>query len=157
MGDPRSDSITRWFWPANFVQPVRENASLNFGTYGNLVLNDANGGLVWQTGTANKGVVWSNPLPNVNLVLHDSNNKFIWQSFDHPTRTLLIDQALTFSSSRVLVSRVSDIDNPKGAEPETQKVHSFVLGLRYSINGSVSQANTFSRGLNIIAPIPCFD
>ncbi|PON76986.1 Bulb-type lectin domain containing protein [Parasponia andersonii] len=139
MGDPRSDSITRWVWPANFVQPVRENASLNFGTYENLVLKDANGALVWQIGTANKSVVGSNLLPNGKLVLQDFNNKFIRQSFDHPTHTLLVDQALTFSSSRVLVSLVSDIDNPKEAEPETQNVHSSVLGLRYSINGSVSQ------------------
>ncbi|KAL6283454.1 hypothetical protein ACE6H2_014383 [Prunus campanulata] len=39
------------------VTPVGENATLTFGTDGNLVLADADDRVAWQTNTANKGVV----------------------------------------------------------------------------------------------------
>ncbi|KAJ8616482.1 hypothetical protein MRB53_035854 [Persea americana] len=87
MGSRRSESPMRWVWDANRANPVRENATLSIRRDGNLVLSDADGGVAWQTGTANKGVVGLRLLPNGNLVLHDQQGRFLWQSFDHPTDT----------------------------------------------------------------------
>ncbi|CAN6558268.1 unnamed protein product [Malus baccata var. baccata] len=75
MGLRRSESLFRWVWEANRGNPVGENATLTFGTNGNLVLAHANGKVAWQTNTANKGVVGFKSLPNGNMVLHNSKGK----------------------------------------------------------------------------------
>ena len=64
MGTIRSESVRRWVWEANRGKPVKENATLSLGTDGNLVLAEADGQVVWQTNTANKGVVGFELLPN---------------------------------------------------------------------------------------------
>ncbi|KAF5191598.1 epidermis-specific secreted glycoprotein EP1-like [Thalictrum thalictroides] len=120
MGNRHSESIMRWVWDANRGNPVRENATLTFGTDGNLVLADADGRVAWQTGTANKGVVGLKLLSNGNLVLQDNRGRFVWQSFDYPTDTLLVGQALRLSGPTKFVSRVSDVDGSEGP-------YSFVL------------------------------
>ncbi|KAK2969504.1 hypothetical protein RJ640_017344 [Escallonia rubra] len=114
MGHRRSESIMRWVWDANRGKPVRENATLTFGADGNLVLADVDKKVAWQTGTANKGVVGLGLLPNGNLVLYDGKGKFIWQSFDHPTDTLLVGQALRATGPNGLVSRLSAIAASNG-------------------------------------------
>lgn len=76
MGHRRSESIMRWVWEVNRGRPVKENATLTFGRDGSLVLVDADGLVVWQTGTANKGVVDLNLLGNGNIVLYDKKGKF---------------------------------------------------------------------------------
>ncbi|XP_059662719.1 epidermis-specific secreted glycoprotein EP1-like [Cornus florida] len=115
MGLTRSESLFRWVWEANRGNPVRENATLTFGSDGNLVLADADGRIAWHTGTANKGVVGFKLLSNGNIVLYDSNNKFIWHSFDHPTDTLLVGQSLKAKGPTKLVSRASASNNVNGA------------------------------------------
>ncbi|KAL8205447.1 hypothetical protein R6Q57_008998 [Mikania cordata] len=114
MGTVRSESLMRWVWEANRGNPVKENATLKFGTDGNLVLADANGRVVWQTNTANKGVVGFQVLPTGNMVLHDGKGKFIWQSFDSPTDTLLVGQTLRAGGPSKLVSRLSAEKNADG-------------------------------------------
>ncbi|KAF5175913.1 Ep1-like glycoprotein [Thalictrum thalictroides] len=117
MGSRPEDStsnIMRWVWDANRGNPVGENATLSFGTNGNLVLADANGRLAWQTDTANKGVVGISLLPNGNLVLQDNRGRFVWQSFSYPTDTLLVGQGLSSSGTTELISRVSNVDGSKG-------------------------------------------
>lgn len=114
MGLRRSHSLMRWVWEANRGNPVGENATLTFGTDGNLVLADADGRVAWQTGTANKGVVGFKLLSNGNMVLHDSKGKFLWQSFDSPTDTLLVGQTLRFGGATKLVSRASRNENVNG-------------------------------------------
>ncbi|KAJ0100798.1 hypothetical protein Patl1_04835 [Pistacia atlantica] len=108
-GIPDDESLMRWVWDANRNDPVHENATLTFGQDGNFVLADADGHVVWQTNTANKGVTGIKLLPNGNLVLHDKNGKFIWQSFDHPTDTLLAGQSVKINGVNKLVSRTSDM------------------------------------------------
>ncbi|GAV92268.1 B_lectin domain-containing protein [Cephalotus follicularis] len=114
MGTRRSVSMRRWVWEANRGNPVRENATLTFGTDGNLVLADADGRIAWQTNTANKGVVGFRLLPTGNMVLHDSQGKFIWQSFDSPTDILLVGQSIRAGGVSKLVSRASAEDNSNG-------------------------------------------
>ncbi|XP_010279128.1 PREDICTED: epidermis-specific secreted glycoprotein EP1-like [Nelumbo nucifera] len=114
MGTRRSESIMRWVWEANLGNPVRENATLTFGRDGNLVLANADGRVVWQTATANKGVVGFKLLPSGNIVLHDKQGRFVWQSFDHPTDTLLVGQELRLGGPTKVVSRVSSVDGSQG-------------------------------------------
>ncbi|KAK1439644.1 hypothetical protein QVD17_05464 [Tagetes erecta] len=114
MGTVRSESLMRWVWEANRGNPVRENATLTFGTDGNLVLADADGRVVWQTNTANKGVVGFQVLPTGNMVLHDGKGNFLWQSFDSPTDTLLVGQTLRAGGQNKLVSRLSEANNVDG-------------------------------------------
>ncbi|CAL2253767.1 unnamed protein product [Prunus armeniaca] len=83
---------------------------LAFGADGNLLLADADGLVAWQTNTANKDVVGFKLLPNGNLVLHCSKGNFVWQSFDYPTDTLLVGQALRAG----LVIWASEKDNSNG-------------------------------------------
>lgn len=47
MALARSESLFRWVWEANTGKPVGENATLTFGTDGNLVLADADGTIAW--------------------------------------------------------------------------------------------------------------
>ncbi|XP_060187718.1 epidermis-specific secreted glycoprotein EP1-like [Lycium barbarum] len=114
MGTVRSESLMRWVWEANRGNPVKENATLTFGTDGNLVLADADGRIAWQTNTANKGVTGFKLLPDGNIVLHDSKGKFVWQSFNYPTDTLLVGQSLRSSGPNKLVSRASVKKNVNG-------------------------------------------
>ncbi|KAF5780828.1 putative S-locus-specific glycoprotein/EP1 [Helianthus annuus] len=114
MGTVRSESVMRWVWEANRGNPVRENATLTFGTDGNLVLADADGRVVWQTNTANKGVVGFQLLPTGNMVLHDGKGNYLWQSFDSPTDTLLVGQTLRPGGPNKLVSRLSEVSNVDG-------------------------------------------
>ncbi|KAI9186358.1 hypothetical protein LWI28_016512 [Acer negundo] len=120
MGIQRTEPLYRWVWEANRGKPVRENATLTLGTNGNLVLAEADGTVVWQTNTANKGVVGFKLLSNGNMVLRDSKGNFIWQSFDYPTDTLLVGQSLRVGGVTKLVSRKSAKENVDGA-------YSFVL------------------------------
>ncbi|CAA2997026.1 Hypothetical predicted protein [Olea europaea subsp. europaea] len=94
MGHRRSESVMRWVWDAN---------------------RDVDGTVAWQTNTANKGVLGLDLLPNGNLVLYDSKGKYVWQSFNHPSDTLLVGQALKASGGPTrLVSRLSITEPASG-------------------------------------------
>ncbi|ESR55751.1 EP1-like glycoprotein 4 [Citrus sinensis] len=120
FGSMDRKTVFRWVWEANRGKPVRANAVLSFGTDGNLVLAEADGTVVWQSNTANKGVVRFELLSSGNMVLRDSKGKFIWQSFDYPTDTLLVGQSLRVSRVTKLISRLSIKENVDGP-------HSFVM------------------------------
>ncbi|KAL8507113.1 hypothetical protein ACS0TY_017849 [Phlomoides rotata] len=111
MGHGRSESIMRCVWDANQGKPVRENATLTLGSNGNLVLADVDGLVTWQTSTANKGVVGLELLQNGNLVLYDSKGKYVWQSFDYPTDTLLVSQALRVNGAQLSLLAESPLLN----------------------------------------------
>ncbi|KAF6175359.1 hypothetical protein GIB67_009053 [Kingdonia uniflora] len=85
---------THLVWEVNQRNPVHLNFILTFGSGGSLVLADPKGNVVWETATADKGVVDLKLFPNGNLVLLDKEGKLVWQSFDFPTDTLLVDQSL---------------------------------------------------------------
>ncbi|KAL1805681.1 hypothetical protein ACET3Z_028749 [Daucus carota] len=138
MGNRRSESTMRWVWDANRAKPVREKATLTFGTDGNLVLADVDGTVAWETGTANKDVVRLELLTNGNLVLIDSKGKFVWQSFDHPTDTLLVGQSLVSSGANKIVSRLSDVEASNGP-------YSYVM--------EKSQLSLYYKPANVKTPI----
>ncbi|KAE8679081.1 Epidermis-specific secreted glycoprotein EP1 [Hibiscus syriacus] len=102
-------------WEASRGNPVKENATLTFGSDSNLVLADVDGRIAWQTNTANKGVTGFKILPNGNMVLHDAKGNFIWQSFDYSTDTLLAGQSLRLGGATELVSLASALNNSDGA------------------------------------------
>ncbi|KAF6175361.1 hypothetical protein GIB67_009055 [Kingdonia uniflora] len=101
-------------WEANKANPVQLNSTLTFGLTGNLVLARPNGHVVWQTGTANKGVVDIKLHSDGNLVLLDKQGKFVWQSFDYPTDTLMVDQPLR---PREFIEQVTLRNSPAVDEP----------------------------------------
>ncbi|KAI4311090.1 hypothetical protein MLD38_036017 [Melastoma candidum] len=100
-------------WSSNRDHPVGINATLEFTGEGDLVLKDADGSVNWSTGTSGKSVVAMNLTDGGNLVLLDGNNKTVWQSFDYPTDTLLLGQALRVGQK---LSHTASQNNPtKGA------------------------------------------
>ncbi|KAF7081504.1 hypothetical protein CFC21_085441 [Triticum aestivum] len=81
-------------WSANRDHPVRENATLEFTSHGNLVLRDADGSHVWSSSTSGQSVAGMVISGTGNLMLFDKKNATVWQSFDHPTDTLIRGQSL---------------------------------------------------------------
>ncbi|KAE8679079.1 Epidermis-specific secreted glycoprotein EP1 [Hibiscus syriacus] len=128
MGLNKSESLFRWVWEANRGNPVKENATLTFGSDGNLVLADADGRIAWQTNTANKGVTGFKVLPNGNMVLHDAKGNFIWQSFDYPTDTLLAGQSLRLGGA----TKLGPLEYVKfHSTPENEDGTAYGLNLEY--------------------------
>jgi hypothetical protein len=76
-------------WSANRDRQVQLNATLNFTSGGDLVLQDDDNSLVWSTNTSGQSIAGMTITELGNLVLFDQHNKSVWQSFDHPTDTLL--------------------------------------------------------------------
>ncbi|XBH65889.1 hypothetical protein VPH35_119383 [Triticum aestivum] len=81
-------------WSANRARPVRENATLELTSDGNLVLRNDDGSPVWSSGTSGRSAASMVMTDIGNLVLFDQRNAIVWQSFDHPTDTLLLGQSL---------------------------------------------------------------
>ncbi|KAG5544906.1 hypothetical protein RHGRI_017384 [Rhododendron griersonianum] len=101
-------------WSANRDRPVEVNATLKLTGDGDLILEDADGDMVWSTNTGGKSVMGLRFTEFGNLVLFDSNNATVWQSFDHPTDSLLIGQKLVSNSGQKLIARTSSSDFSQG-------------------------------------------
>ncbi|XWS33031.1 hypothetical protein CRYUN_Cryun22dG0043000 [Craigia yunnanensis] len=81
-------------WSVNRNNPVENRATLQLSEKGDLMLQDPDGTLVWNTNTMGKFVSGLSLTEEGNLVLYGRNNEMVWQSFDHPTDTLVPGQAL---------------------------------------------------------------
>nr|CAH66079.1 H0215E01.7 [Oryza sativa] len=88
------NGIPQVVWSANRAHPVGENATLELTGDGILVLREADGRLVWSSGTSGRSVVGMQITEQGNLVLFDQRNVTVWQSFDHPTDALVPGQSL---------------------------------------------------------------
>ncbi|CAM0904995.1 unnamed protein product [Alopecurus aequalis] len=86
--------IPQVVWSANRARPVRENATLELSSDGNLVLRDADGSLVWSSNSSGRSVAGMEITEMGNLVLSDPKNATVWQSFEHPTDALVPGQSL---------------------------------------------------------------
>ncbi|CAM0875579.1 unnamed protein product [Alopecurus aequalis] len=84
----------RIVWSANRARPVRENATLEFTSDGNLVLCDADGSPVWSSSSSGRSVSGMMITEVGNLLLFNQRNTTVWQSFGHPTDTLVPGQPL---------------------------------------------------------------
>lgn len=147
-GFANDEDLMRWVWDANRNDPVRENSTLTFGRNGNLVLADVDGRIVWQTNTANKGVVDVSLLPNGNLVLLDKNGRFVWQSFDYPVDTLLVGMSLKLNGGRKqLVSRTSDKNGRDGPYSVVIDRKGFTMYLKTSSGKSLQYGGWQGDGL----------
>ncbi|KAI3666968.1 hypothetical protein L6452_42009 [Arctium lappa] len=94
---------------ANRDEPVNgKQSELSLGKDGNLVLIDAGHYVIWSTQTKAKSSssVQLQLENSGNLVLDDGDRSIIWQSFDHPTDTLLPNQAFT-KTTQLVSSRSS--------------------------------------------------
>ncbi|KAI8551510.1 hypothetical protein RHMOL_Rhmol06G0192500 [Rhododendron molle] len=101
-------------WSANRDRPVEVNATLKLMGNGDLILEDADGDMVWSTYTGGKSVMGLRFTEFGNLVLFDSNNATVWQSFDRPTDSLLSGQKLVLNSGQKLIARTSSSDFSRG-------------------------------------------
>ncbi|KAF7142135.1 hypothetical protein RHSIM_Rhsim06G0123600 [Rhododendron simsii] len=101
-------------WSANRDRPVDANATLKLTGNGDLILEDADGDMVWSTNTRGKSVTGLRFTEFGNLVLFDSNNTTVWQSFDHPMDSLLIGQKLVSNSGQKLIARASSSHFSRG-------------------------------------------
>uniref|UniRef100_A0A0D3FU00 non-specific serine/threonine protein kinase n=1 Tax=Oryza barthii TaxID=65489 RepID=A0A0D3FU00_9ORYZ len=88
------NGMAQVIWSANRASPVGENATLELTGEGDLVLREANGRLVWSSGTSGRSVAGMEITENGSLVLFDQRNGTVWQSFDHPTDALVPGQSL---------------------------------------------------------------
>jgi len=85
---------TQEVWSPNPDHRIQENATLEFTSDGNLILHDADGSLVWSSGTRGLSVADMEFTELGNLVLFDRMEATVWQSFDHPTNLMLPGQSL---------------------------------------------------------------
>uniref|UniRef100_A0A1D1Y8U2 G-type lectin S-receptor-like serine/threonine-protein kinase At1g34300 n=1 Tax=Anthurium amnicola TaxID=1678845 RepID=A0A1D1Y8U2_9ARAE len=76
---------------------VDSAASLQLGSDGNLRLFNGSEVLVWESGTAGRGVTKGALLDTGNFVL--SNGSTVWDSFSNPTDTLLQNQNFTLNET----------------------------------------------------------
>ncbi|XP_057506364.1 G-type lectin S-receptor-like serine/threonine-protein kinase SD2-5 [Actinidia eriantha] len=117
----------QFVWSANRDRPVKTNATLQLTSSGDLVLEDADGTLVWSTDTGGKSVLRLQLTEFGNLVLFGRNNAMVWQSFDQPTDCLVLGQKLV--SGKKLIASTSASDWSQGL---------FSLSIRdYSLFGYV--------------------
>ncbi|KAJ0678033.1 putative non-specific serine/threonine protein kinase [Helianthus annuus] len=100
-----SSGFPQVVWSANRDHPVGYGAVLNLTATGELVLQDADGSIVWNTNTTMKSVAGLNLTDDGNLALFDVNSSVVWQSFDYPTDCLLPGQ--TLSQGQQLIPSVS--------------------------------------------------
>ncbi|KAH7860441.1 hypothetical protein Vadar_013464 [Vaccinium darrowii] len=125
-------------WSANRDHPVEVNATLKFTGDGDLMLEDADGTLVWSTKTGrNKSIRGLRFTELGNLVIFDVNNTAVWQSFDHPTDSLLVGQKLV--SGQKLIASTSSPDFSQGL---------FSLSIQYENNMFAFENGSFN-GQNI--------
>jgi hypothetical protein len=102
-------------WSVNNNRTVSENATVQLTEFGDMVLYDADGTLIWFTNTTNKSVtqlVDMNLTDSGDLVLLDHTNMEVWRSFDHPTDTLVTGQMLQLGQK--LMARASETNWGKG-------------------------------------------
>ncbi|KAL6642338.1 hypothetical protein ACP70R_020519 [Stipagrostis hirtigluma subsp. patula] len=89
-------------WSANRNQPVHGSGSkVLLKKYGNMVLTDYDGTVVWQTNTSSTEVDHAELMESGNLVVRGQGGSILWQSFDHPTDTLLPTQPVTATAKLV--------------------------------------------------------
>jgi hypothetical protein len=89
-----TNGIPQVVWSANRARPVRENATLELSSDGNLVLRDADGSLVWSSNSSGRSVTGMAITEMGNLVLSGPQNATVWQSFEHPTDVLVAGQSI---------------------------------------------------------------
>uniref|UniRef100_A0A803LC62 Bulb-type lectin domain-containing protein n=2 Tax=Chenopodium quinoa TaxID=63459 RepID=A0A803LC62_CHEQI len=136
-----SNFPSKWVWAANPNDPVSDGAAIYLGEDGNLVLVDVDDRVVWQTNTANKGVVGLKMLEDGNMVLYDANDNFIWQSFDYPSDTLLPSQSLKAGLTTKLVSRASNTSHLEG---------------NYTLEMSPKNVSLYYKSPNSPTPLPYY-
>ncbi|KAM3192205.1 hypothetical protein ACQJBY_069432 [Aegilops geniculata] len=100
-------------WSANRDRPVKENARVQLTEFGDLVLYDADGTLVWSTNTAEMSVAGMNLTSTGNLVLLNQSNMQLWRSFDHPTDTLVTGQVLQVGQKLMASTSMANWDSGK--------------------------------------------
>ncbi|KAK7818016.1 g-type lectin s-receptor-like serine/threonine-protein kinase [Quercus suber] len=142
-------------WSANQTNPV-SNATVRLSSDGGLVVQEADGTIVWTTNINSEYRPILNLTDTGNLQLLGDNGSTVWQSFDHPSDSLLLGQKLsvgqkltsaasaTYQIERGLFSLSLDIDGlfafrQSNEGPERYYHHdSFSTSYVQFMNGSLS-------------------
>uniref|UniRef100_A0A0D3A2M9 Non-specific serine/threonine protein kinase n=1 Tax=Brassica oleracea var. oleracea TaxID=109376 RepID=A0A0D3A2M9_BRAOL len=96
---------SRLIWSANRASPVSNSDKLQFQDNGTVVLRTEGGSEVWRLDNANKNASRMELRDSGNLVVVSGDGTSIWESFDHPTDTLITNQA--FKENMKLTSNPS--------------------------------------------------
>ncbi|KAF8404199.1 hypothetical protein HHK36_009082 [Tetracentron sinense] len=78
---------------------VDSTGAFEFLNNGNLRLVNGSGGVVWESGTANRGITTAALDDLGNFVLGNNSINNIWSSFDNPTDTILPTQNFTLDKT----------------------------------------------------------
>ncbi|KAK7852111.1 ep1-like glycoprotein 4 [Quercus suber] len=143
-------------WSANQTNPVSINATVRLSPDGGLMVQEADGTIVWTTNIYSENRPILNLTNTGNLQLLGDNGSTVWQSFDHPSDLLLLGQKLsvgqkltsaasaTYQIERGLFSLSLDIDGlfafrQSNEGPERYYHHdSFSTSYVQFMNGSLS-------------------
>lgn len=99
-------------WYADKNNPVPRGSKLTLTADGGLLLNDPQGGQLWNTNPIVSQVDFAVMNDTGNFVLQNKNSESIWESFKHPTDTLLPTQ--TMEMGDVISSRQSSTNFSRG-------------------------------------------
>ena len=136
-------------WTANVGSPVGENACLHFSpndTNLMLVDYDRNASIVWQTNTPGHGHAFLTFTYEGNMVLFTNDSTtlqqhILWQSYDHPTDTLMVLQALRSGMNLTAASTSESVTSNKTAS-HTLAMENGTLTLYTKIQYKGSNYNT---------------
>ncbi|KAJ0251879.1 G-type lectin S-receptor-like serine/threonine-protein kinase SD2-5 [Hirschfeldia incana] len=102
---------SRLIWSANRASPVSNSDKLQFDNNGTVLLRTEGGGgsEVWKLDNSGKNASRIELRDSGNLVVVSGDGTSIWESFDHPTDTLITNQA--FKQGMKLTSNPSSSSN----------------------------------------------
>ncbi|XVF63246.1 hypothetical protein PTKIN_Ptkin09bG0072200 [Pterospermum kingtungense] len=142
-------------WTAGSGSIVDSGASFGLLSNGALRLTNGSGAVVWDSGTANKGVSSASMEDTGELKLLGNGSTTVWSSFDHPTDTVVPGQNFTFQRS--LKSGIYSFSLQRSGNLTLRWNDSIVYlnqGLNSSINANLTSP---SLGLQSIGILNLFD
>ncbi|MBA0779154.1 hypothetical protein Gotri_003430 [Gossypium trilobum] len=159
MGCRRSESLMRWVWDANRGRPVRENATLTFGSNGNLVLADADGLWHGKRAQPTRAVLTTQQITLLvgQTLRSNGPNKLVSRtsiadgsegpySFVMEQRFLKMYYKTKNSPLPLLYYRSYEFGNGQGSlanlkfycSPESEQTYAYELGFTFDMKGSIS-------------------
>ncbi|GMJ02190.1 hypothetical protein like AT1G34300 [Hibiscus trionum] len=130
---------------------VDSGGTFNLLPNGALHLKNGSGSIVWDSGTANRGVSHASIDDSGNFQLPDNDGFPIWSSFENPTDTLVPSQ--NFTVGKILRSGSYSLSLDRSGNLNLKwngTVEYWSLGFNSSINGNLSSPRFMLRSNGIL-------